>query len=109
MAVDDRPAARAAGQPIVGRARSRGDVMLADLEALVAPTIMCILFIALIRTILKAQNPQRREANRQREADAEAADPRIDTTQSQVWPDARPKRTGPRPPRPEQATTDQPT
>lgn len=80
--------------------------MLADLEALVAPTIMCILFICLIRTILKAQNPRRREAVRRREAAAEAADPRIDTAQTQVWPDARPKRAAAPGPRAEQ-TTDQ--
>ncbi len=59
--------------------------MLADLEALVPPVVMCILFIALIKTILKAQNPQRRSENRQREAAAEAADPRIDTSQDEVW------------------------
>ena len=52
--------------------------MLADLEALTAPAIMCVLFIALIRTILRAQNPRRQEENKRREAAAEAADPRID-------------------------------
>lgn len=77
--------------------------MLADLESLVAPAVMCVLFVALIRTILKAQNPRRREASRQREAAAEAADPRIDT-QTQVWPNERVRRTGPRPQRPEQPT-----
>jgi hypothetical protein len=54
--------------------------VLTDLEALVPSTVMCILFIALIRTILRAQNPQRREENKRREAAAEAADPRIDTS-----------------------------
>lgn len=90
--------------------------MLADLEALTPPTIMCILFIALIRTILKAQNPQRREDNKRREAEAEAADPRIDTSRTEVWPAARTRRPGPKPARPEQAPdqlaeqlTDQPT
>ena len=81
--------------------------MLADLEALVAPTIMCVLFIVLVVTILRAQNPQRREESRRREAAAEAADPRIDTTGAQIWPNERPRRTA-KPPRPEQ-TTDQAT
>ena len=54
--------------------------MLADLEALTAPAIACVLFVALIITILRAQNPQRREETRRREAAAEAADPRIDST-----------------------------
>ena len=53
--------------------------MLADLEALIPSAIMCGLFIALIRTILRAQNPQRRAENKRREAAAEAADPRIDS------------------------------
>lgn len=86
--------------------------MLKDLEALVPPAVMCVLFIALIRTILRAQNPRRREANRLREAEAEAADPRIDTSQASTWPPpARAKRPAPRPARPAEqpATTDQGT
>ncbi len=54
--------------------------MLADLESLIPSAVMCALFIALIRTILRAQNPQRRAENKRREAAAEAADPRIDST-----------------------------
>lgn len=66
--------------------------MLADLEALTPPTIMCILFIALIRTILRAQNPQRRSDNKRREAEAEAADPRIDTTQPTLLEAEQPRK-----------------
>jgi thiamine monophosphate synthase len=51
--------------------------MLADLEALVPPTVMAVFFIALVRAILRAQNPQRRAEAKAREKAAEAADPRI--------------------------------
>ncbi len=51
--------------------------MLKDLESLVAPTIMAIAFVALVVTILRSQNPRRREAARRRERAAEEADPRI--------------------------------
>ena len=48
-----------------------------DLEALIPPVIMAIIFVAVVLTILRSQNPRRREAARQRERAAEAADPRI--------------------------------
>lgn len=51
--------------------------MLKDLESLVAPVIMAVLFVAVVITILRAQNPQRRAAARAREQAAEDADPRI--------------------------------
>jgi len=51
--------------------------MLKDVEALIAPTVMAILFVAVVVTILRSQNPQRRAAAKQREHAAEEADPRI--------------------------------
>ncbi len=51
--------------------------MLKDLESLIPPLVMAILFIAIVVTILRSQNPQRRAAARQRERAAEEADPRI--------------------------------
>lgn len=51
--------------------------LLADVADLIPPTVMAILFVCLIVTILRAQNPQRRAAQKQREGEAEAADPRI--------------------------------
>jgi cbb3-type cytochrome oxidase subunit 3 len=52
-------------------------VVLKDLESLVAPVIMAALFIGVVITILRAQNPQRRAAAKAREQAAEDADPRI--------------------------------
>ena len=52
--------------------------MLNDLESLIPPTVMAILFVAVIATILRSQNPQRRAAAKARERAAEEADPRID-------------------------------
>ncbi len=51
--------------------------MLVDLESLIPSACLAIGFILLVRAILKHQNPQRKAANRAREAAAEAADPRI--------------------------------
>jgi hypothetical protein len=51
--------------------------VLKDLESLIPPTIMAIAFVAVVVTILRSQNPRRREAARQRERAAEEADPRI--------------------------------
>ena len=51
--------------------------MVADLESLIPPVIMAVLFIAVIVTILRAQNPRKRAAARERERAAENADPRI--------------------------------
>ena len=48
-----------------------------DLEALVVPLIMAAAFVALVVTILRSQNPQRRAAAKARERAAEEADPRI--------------------------------
>ncbi|HEU5355752.1 MAG TPA: hypothetical protein VFU65_14875 [Actinocrinis sp.] len=48
-----------------------------DLEALVVPLIMALAFIALVVTILRSQNPQRRAAAKARERAAEEADPRV--------------------------------
>ncbi|HZP51101.1 hypothetical protein [Actinocrinis sp.] len=51
--------------------------MVKDLESLIPPLIMAIAFIAIVVTILRSQNPRRREAARARERAAEEADPRI--------------------------------
>jgi hypothetical protein len=51
--------------------------MLADLESLIPSACLAVGFVMLVKTILKYQNPQRRAAHREREAAAEAADPRI--------------------------------
>ena len=51
--------------------------MVKDLEALIAPLIVGIAFIALVVTILRSQNPQRRAAATARERAAEEAEPRI--------------------------------
>ncbi|MBS2965621.1 hypothetical protein KGA66_21400 [Actinocrinis puniceicyclus] len=51
--------------------------VLKDLESLIPPVVVAVLFIAVVVTILRAQNPQRREAARQREQAAQDADPRI--------------------------------
>lgn len=51
--------------------------MLKDLESLVPPVIMAIVFIAVVITILRSQNPRRRAAASERERAAEQADPRI--------------------------------
>jgi hypothetical protein len=51
--------------------------MLTDLEALVPSTVMAVFFIALVRAILRSQNPRRRAEAKAREQAAEAADPRI--------------------------------
>ena len=51
--------------------------VLKDLESLIPPVVMAILFIAIVVTILRAQNPQRRAAAKARERAAEEADPRI--------------------------------
>jgi hypothetical protein len=51
--------------------------MLADLESLIPPTIMAVIFVAVVLTILRSQNPQRRAAAKERERAAEKADPRI--------------------------------
>jgi hypothetical protein len=48
-----------------------------DLEALIPPTIMAIIFVAVVLTILRSQNPRRRAAAKERERAAEEADPRI--------------------------------
>ena len=51
--------------------------MLKDLESLIPPVVMAILFVAVVLTILRSQNPRRRAAAKQRERAAEDADPRI--------------------------------
>lgn len=51
--------------------------MLADLESLIPSACLAIAFVLLVKTILKHQNPRRRAAVKEREAAAEAADPRI--------------------------------
>ncbi len=51
--------------------------MLRDLESLIAPTVVAVVFVAVIITILRTQNPQRRAAAKARERAAEEADPRI--------------------------------
>jgi hypothetical protein len=48
-----------------------------DLESLIPPLVMAIAFIAIVITILRSQNPQRRAAATARERAAEEADPRI--------------------------------
>jgi cbb3-type cytochrome oxidase subunit 3 len=52
-------------------------VVLADLESLIPPVVMAVLFVAVVVTILRAQNPQRRAAAKARERAAEDADPLI--------------------------------
>jgi hypothetical protein len=44
--------------------------MATDLEALVAPAIMAVLFIVLITTVLRGQNPVRQARRRRREEQA---------------------------------------
>jgi hypothetical protein len=51
--------------------------VLKDLESLIAPAIMAAVFVAVVVTILRSQNPQRRAAAKARERAAEDADPRI--------------------------------
>ena len=48
-----------------------------DIEALIPPVIMAIIFVAVVLTILRSQNPRRRDGAKQRERAAEEADPRI--------------------------------
>lgn len=48
-----------------------------DLEALIPPAVMAAVFVAVVLTILRSQNPRRREATKRRERAAEEADPRI--------------------------------
>lgn len=55
-----------------------------DLESLVAPTIMAIIFVAVLVVIVRAQNPRRRAEARARERAAEAADPRFHTEERRV-------------------------
>lgn len=62
---------------------------LADVSDLIPPTVMAILFVCLVVTILRAQNPQRRAASKQREEDAELADPRIAAEQPSLLQAAR--------------------
>ena len=50
---------------------------MSDLEAILPPLIMAVLFIAVVRTIIVSQNPQKRAAARARELAAEQADPRF--------------------------------
>lgn len=78
--------------------------MLSDLEALVPPIIVCAFFVALVRAILRIQNPQRRAAAKAREQAAEASDPRISRTPmygatpaSSAVPGARPAKRAPGP------------
>ena len=54
--------------------------MAAKLEALLPPLIMALLFIAVVRTIIVSQNPQKRAAAKARELAAEQADPRFAPT-----------------------------
>ncbi|MGH3416113.1 MAG: hypothetical protein ACRDVE_17100 [Actinocrinis sp.] len=51
--------------------------MLADLESLVPPAVMAVIFTAVLVTILRTQNPRRRAEAKAREHAAEDADPRI--------------------------------
>jgi hypothetical protein len=48
-----------------------------QIDALIPPIIMAILFVAVVRTIIASQNPQKRAAARAREHEAEQADPRF--------------------------------
>lgn len=50
---------------------------MANIDALLPPLIMALLFIAVVRTIIVSQNPQKRAAARARELAAEQADPRF--------------------------------
>ncbi len=51
--------------------------MAAKIDAILPPLIMALLFIAVVRTIIISQNPQKRAAARARELEAERADPRF--------------------------------
>jgi hypothetical protein len=62
---------------------------LADVSDLIPPTVMAILFVCLVVTILRVQNPQRRAASKQREEDAERSDPRIIAEQPSLWQAAK--------------------
>jgi hypothetical protein len=48
-----------------------------DLSSLIPPTIMAIIFIAIMVTVLRSQNPRSRAAAREREHLAEQADARF--------------------------------
>ena len=52
-------------------------VEMTTIDALLPPAIMAVLFIAVVRTIIVSQNPQKRAASRVREIEAEQADPRF--------------------------------
>ena len=53
--------------------------MTTDIDAIVPPLIMAILFIAIVRTIIASQNPQKRAAAKARELAAEKADQRFES------------------------------
>ncbi len=63
--------------------------MTADIEALLPPLIMALLFIAVVRTIIVSQNPQKRAAARARELEAENADPRFANADEALGDDPR--------------------
>jgi len=51
--------------------------MADKIDAILPPLIMALLFIAVVRTIIISQNPQKRAAARARELEAERVDPRF--------------------------------
>ena len=53
--------------------------MTDQIDALIPPVIMAILFVAVVKTIISSQNPQKRAAARAREDAAERADARFAT------------------------------
>jgi hypothetical protein len=63
---------------------------MANIDALLPPLIMAVLFIAVVRTIIVSQNPQKRAAARARELAAEQADPRFGDSDKAVGTDPQP-------------------
>jgi hypothetical protein len=63
--------------------------MAKTIEALLPPLIMALLFIAVVRTIIVSQNPQKRAAARARELEAEHADPRFAADDARSGSDPR--------------------
>ena len=50
---------------------------MSTVDAILPPLIMALLFIAVVRTIIVSQNPQKQAAAKAREIEAEQADPRF--------------------------------
>jgi hypothetical protein len=64
--------------------------MSADLQAILPPVIMAVLFVAVVRLIIVTQNPAKRAAARERELAAERADPRFTASEGRTGSDPKP-------------------